>query len=118
MAVVELLIRSEEVDGTKYKYFYRLIKREIAITSEIEGIIPTQSYGIEIERHDMVKDSLVNVERNSVYNVSTSRHKVHNILKYLFENTVSPVHLIDIVGQETDENVIDYNIRLAFPAER
>lgn len=118
MAVVELLIKSHEAEGTRYKYFYRLTKREIAIYNNDNNIMPTQSYGIEIERHDLVNESLVNVEKNEVVNVSTSRHKVHNILKYLFENTVSPIHLIDVIGEEVDLSVSDYNLDVVIPMER
>ncbi len=114
----ELLVKTQEVDEKTYKYFYRMTKKEILIVSEVEGIVSTESYGIEIERHDMVNDTLVKVEKDSVYHISPSRHKVHTILTYLFENFVSPIHLIDITGQETDEGVFDHNIQIDLPVEK
>lgn len=117
MTVVELLIRNHEVSGKMYKYFYRLLKSELLVNSGVEKMVLIQSYGIEIERHDVVNDSLVNIERDVVYNISPNRYKVHNILKFLFENQVSPIHLVDIAGMETDENVFDYNDNLAVSTE-
>lgn len=117
MTIVELLVKSEEVIGVKYKYFYRLVKRELLIDSVYEGKVVIQSYGIEVERHDIVNDNMVNIERNSIENISPSRFKVHNLLKFLFDNTVSPVHLVDIIGEKVDEYVSDYNDKLGVLAE-
>ncbi|MDW8800099.1 DUF6514 family protein [Clostridium sp. A1-XYC3] len=106
--VVENLVRTESVEKIKYNYFYRLLKGSILISCEIDAV-EVQSYGIEVERQDMVDGKLINIERDVVQNISPDRHKVHNLLKLLYDNTVSPIHLIDVLGEYIDEYIIDFD---------
>lgn len=106
--VVESMVRSEVFDDKKRVYYYRMTKNEMVLTMEGESAT-VQTYGIEIERHDMVDGTVVNTEEESIETISPQRHKVHNLLKLLYDNLVSPVHLIDILGEYIDEYVIDYD---------
>ncbi|WP_407644975.1 DUF6514 family protein [Clostridium polyendosporum] len=45
--------------------------------------------------------------------ISPQRHKVHNLLKMIYDNGVSPRHLIDILGEYVDTYVIDFDVALA-----
>lgn len=112
MLIVEVLVKIQEAEGIKYKYFYKMMKNVLILNEEYTGSVSMQSYGIEIERQDLVNDSIVKVVKNSVNHISPNRYKVHNVLKYLHETTVSPIHLVDIVGREVDEDVFDYNSEL------
>ena len=106
--VVENLVRTESVEKIKYNYFYRLLKGKVSISCETDTI-EVQSYGIEIERQDMLNGELINIERDCVENISPDRHKVHNLLKLLYDHTVSPIHLIDVLGDYIDEYIIDFD---------
>lgn len=108
MVIVENL-NKYELDGQKtYYYSYRLLKNNLQLLREDE-ILEVQSYGIEIERQDVVDDTVVGIERESIDNISPHRHKVHSILKMLYDNSVSPVHLVDIVGDYADEYIEDFD---------
>ncbi|MBI6873250.1 DUF6514 family protein, partial [Clostridium aciditolerans] len=85
-----------------------LLKGNISITYGVDTI-EVQSYGIEIERQDLVDGKLVNIERDCVKSISPERHKVHNLMKLLYDNNVSPIHLIDVLGDYIDEYIVDFD---------
>lgn len=107
MLVVENLCRSEMCDNIQLNYSYRIIKDKV-IFSDYDKL-EIQSYGIEVERQDIVDDKLVKIERELVKNISPHRHKVYNLLKMLHNNAVSPLHLIDILGEYIDEYITDFD---------
>ncbi|ERI94334.1 hypothetical protein HMPREF1982_00969 [Clostridiales bacterium oral taxon 876 str. F0540] len=108
MMIVESMIRNEITEDIKKIYFYRLIKNRISLSLG-DGRMDVQSYGIEIERQDVVNGSIINIERDSVKSISPHRHKVHNLLKFLYDNCVSPIHLIDVLGDYIDEYIVDFD---------
>lgn len=106
--VVENLIRTESREDVNHIYLYRLLKGNINITYGVDTI-EVQSYGIEIERQDMINGNVVNIERDCIKSISPKRHKVHNLLKLLYDNNVSPIHLIDVLGEYIDEYIVDFD---------
>lgn len=106
--VMDNLIRTKFGEDKKSIYFYRLIKNNLNIICDWD-IIPVQSYGIEIERQDMLNDKLVDIYRDSVKNISPNRYKVHNLLKLLYTREVSPIHLVDVIGDYVDEYAMDFD---------
>jgi len=108
MVVVENLSNCVIVDDMKYVYNYRMLKDKLMVTTEGDAM-EVQTYGIEVERQDIVNEVLVGVERDSIKNISPHRHKVHNLLKLLCDNSVSPFHLIDVIGEYVDEYVDDFD---------
>lgn len=86
--------------NNKYKYNYRLTK------SIYRGII---GYGIEIQSQNSNEDD-TDCERDGVELISIHRHKVKKILMKLYDNEVSPIHLIDIIGEYVDEHVYEFDI--------
>ena len=108
MMIVESMIRNEICEDMKKTYFYRLTRDKVSLEFG-EDVMEVQSYGIEIERQDIVNSSIVNIERDSVKSISPHRHKVHNIVKHMYDNCVSPVHLIDVVGECIDEYIVDFD---------
>lgn len=115
MMVVENLIRTEIIEETKYIYFYRILKGNVSITYE-RDTIKVQSYGIEVERQDIVDGKLVNIERDCINSISPERHKVHNLLRILYDNRVSPTHLIDVLGDYIDEYILDFDKKIKYIA--
>ena len=108
MVVLENLTKKVTDDEVKHNYSYRLLRSQISVSMYNE---PTeiQAYGIEIERQDVIDDKVVFIERDCVENISPQRHKVKNLLKMLHENTVSPIHMIEILGDYIDEYIIDFD---------
>lgn len=107
MLVVETLSKNEVLNQNTYCYNYRMLKKEISLSYEGQTS-RIQSYGIEIERQDIVNGVIVGIERDSINNISPQRYKVHNLIKMLYENLVSPIHLVDILGEYVDEYSADY----------
>lgn len=105
--VVENFISNQIVGDVKYIYFYRLLKEKTIIVYE-KNSIEVQCYGIEVERQDILNGKLVNVQRDCIKSISPYRHKVHNLIELLYENRVSPVHLIDIAGDYVDKCILDF----------
>lgn len=108
MLIVETLSRTEVTEKGVYVYSYRMTKGQITLPFE-EGSIEVQSYGVEIERQDLVNGVVVNIERDGVGSISPQRHRVHQMLKMLYENSVSPIHLIDIIGEYVDDYIADFD---------
>lgn len=107
MLIVENLTRSEYIDDMRCDYSYRVIKNKVAFPEIYKAEI--QSYGIEIERRDIVNGILINIERDFVKNISPCKSKVCSLAQMLYSNTVSPLHLIDILGEYIDDYITDYD---------
>lgn len=108
MMIVESMVRNEICEDMRKNYFYRLTKDKVSLELG-QAAMEVQSYGIEIERQDILNNSIVNIERESVKSISPHRHKVHNLLKLLYDHCVSPVHLIDVLGDYVDEYIVDFD---------
>jgi len=108
MVVIENLLKKVTDGDVNHNYFYRLLKSEISV-SMYDELTEVQTYGIEIERQDMVDGVVVRIQRDCVENISPQRHKVKNLLKMVYDNTVSPIHMIDILGEYIDEYTSDFD---------
>ena len=108
MMVVETINRFETAEEGTYKYEYRMVKDKISLSSG-EDNIEVQSYGIEIERQDLVGECVVNIEREILKHISPQRHKVHTLLKLAHEERISPLHLVDIFGEYADCYIDDFD---------
>lgn len=101
MLVIKSLMDSgEKEDKTKVIYNYRLIK---------ESYLSGQAYGIEVERQDFIEGVLVNIERDQIRKISNVKEKVNNLLEIVHKNKVSPIHIVDVLGEYVDNYVIDFN---------
>lgn len=111
MVVIENL-NKKIVDGdVTHNYFYRMVKSQISV-SMYDEVTTVQAYGIEIEKQDVVNGSVVSIQRDCVETISPQRHKVKNLFKIVYDNTVSPIHMIDILGEYIDEYTSDFDERL------
>ena len=108
MLVIENLSKVENLEGKKYKYIYRITKSSFPIKIN-EEIVNLDCYGIETECEEILENCVVSVERSSIEKISTSRYKVHNLVKLLYDNSVSPIHLVDVIGEYVDEYVSDFD---------
>lgn len=108
MIVIENLCVKVSDENGKHNYFYRMVKSEMSVTM-LGGDTKVQAYGIEVERQDIIDDMVVFIERDCVQNISPQRHKVKNLIKMLYDNTVSPIHMVDILGEYIDEYITDFD---------
>lgn len=100
MNLVDEYVSIHKGEDVEYRYVYRLIKKDF------NGIT---AYGIEIERKDYVGLANVNLERERIEVISTHRHKVKQLIIKLFNNQVSPYHLIDLIGNYVDEYAYEFD---------
>lgn len=99
MKIKACLSSTIDIEEKHMKYFYRLTEGQC-----YEG----QAYGIEVERQDTIAGKLTNIERDAVGIISKSEEKVKGILEILFNNKVSPIHLIDVISSYVDECVEEF----------
>lgn len=111
MVIVESIMRSVKTDEVERIYHYRMLKSNISLDYSNQSV-EVQAYGIEVERQDIKDGKVINIERNYVRGISPQRHKVHKLLKLLYDNGVSPIHLIDILGEYIDEYIVDFDKEL------
>ena len=52
---------------------------------------------------------MLKIERDSVNYISTHKEKVKKLFDLVSKNNVSPIHLIDVIGEYVDEYVSDFN---------
>lgn len=108
MVIVQNLEKKHIEGEIEYLYNYRLIKSDITI-NVTDRELKVQTYGIETERQDIKSGVITDISREAVTCISPYRHKVQGLLKLLYDNMVSPIHLIDILGEYIDEYVIDFD---------
>ena len=87
-------------EDVEFRYVYRLIKKDY------KGMT---AYGIEIERKDYVGLKNINLERKKIDIISPHRYKVKQLLMKLYNNQVSPLHLIDVIGNYADEYAYEFD---------
>ena len=93
MKINKTLSKIVNVGENEVKYIYRMTEKSIK---------NRQAFGIEIERQDFNNGEIINLERDSVSLVASEEMKANDILVMLFNNLVSPIHLVDIVGEYSD----------------
>lgn len=71
LVVKECFDITVEKENYKMNYFYRMT------FGRFKG---RQVYGIEVERQDIINGGLVNIERNSVNNISTDKERLRDYL--------------------------------------
>lgn len=98
-----------EAEGeTSYVFRYYLHESTKKITMDA-SCINVPCYGIEITSERLVKGRLDEIFSDRIDVVSSVKGKVINLIEFLKENEVSPVHLLDIVGDYADEWVEDFD---------
>ncbi|WP_297520108.1 DUF6514 family protein [uncultured Clostridium sp.] len=96
MRIVKSLVNILKAEDITYEYKYRLTETLFKKSA---------MYGIEIERVDYIKEEIVNIERESIDKVSKDITKVEKLHSLVFDNLVSPIHLIDVIGEYVDKYV-------------
>jgi hypothetical protein len=107
MKILDELITTNQENQVMYTYYYRLTCDDFKIRIGNKAS-KCKSYGIEVERKDFREESIENIERSSISNISPYRHKVKALLNIIYKNNVSPIHLVDVLGSRVDEYTCDY----------
>ncbi|HEY5561889.1 MAG TPA: DUF6514 family protein [Clostridiaceae bacterium] len=107
--IVENLTKTLLENGKKYTYNYRLVKEKALLPIEApDSNNAIDTYGIAIEV-EIYAEGRIEVLKNHVRDISSKQSKVHNLLNCLYEHTVSPVHLLEVVEDELDKYIVDCN---------
>lgn len=107
--VLEAMTRKEKQGDLTYHYNYKLIRGFVTMQVGNE-VLAIQSYGIEVERQDLKKGSVVNTVKESIQNISPQRHKVQELLRMIYKNGVSPIHLVEVLGEYVDTYIADFDL--------
>ena len=99
MRIKKSLSKIVNFDDKESRYIYRIVENSIR---------NRQAFGIEIERQDFEEGEVINLERDIVDIVASNQRKAAVIVMLLFTNLVSPIHLVDIVGEYADLCVNDF----------
>ena len=73
-------------------------------------------FGVEIIREDVSHNSEYSTDSDRIENMTTYKYKIMQLIKKLYDNCVSPIHLIDIAGGYSDEWIDDFESQLSSTA--
>ncbi|SHJ94041.1 hypothetical protein SAMN02745248_01363 [Hathewaya proteolytica DSM 3090] len=107
MEIIETILKQVIDNEVKYNYIYRLIKSETSLYIK-DQLTVVDTYGIEVERQDVVNGTIVNIERDCVKTISPKMEKVANLMELISENNTSPIHLVYVLGEYIDSYVEDF----------
>lgn len=94
--------------GREYLYKYYLI--ESALEMDLNGFnVAVPCYGIFESVEEIFDGEDICFDEDAVEYVSPDRTKVMDLIYFLRDNNVSPVHLIDIIGEKVDKWVSDFD---------
>lgn len=65
-------------------------------------------YGIKIEREDTKDGKVIGKIEDKVSIISKNKELVESLLNLLYNNQVSPIHLVDIIGETVDNCVSEF----------
>ena len=106
--VVETLKCNEVCGENHVEYTYKLIQRELSMDIE-GGRRVIEAYGIEVESKIKDNNGSGQVFKDEVQYITPYKNKGHEFLNMLKNNSVSPIHLIDIVEEHIEEYYMDFN---------
>lgn len=96
MKIIKELTSVLEQEKIRYEYSYKIIETKISEHS---------LFGIEVERVDYINGKMINIERERIDKISNELVKVEALHKLASSNLVSPIHLIDILGEYADRYI-------------
>lgn len=95
-------------EGRGYYYRYFLLQSNVKIETCITSInVP--AYGIEVISEEISDGKIIHIDGDTLICVSPFKLKVMELIELLKNNSVSPVHLVDIVGAYADDWVEDFD---------
>lgn len=101
------LVLDEESERKEVLYHYVLLESEKIIAG-----IKMQCFGLKIIKEDICKNVCFYTESDEFEYITTYRYKAVKLLKKLYENCVSPLHLIDVIEPYLEEWINDFDLGL------
>lgn len=98
MRIVETRDISVKINEREMQYIYRLLLKDYN---------NKKVYGLEVERRDISNNQVVNIERESIEEISIVKDRVKEMIDILYNGIVSPIHVVDILGEEIDKCVAE-----------
>lgn len=93
-----------------YKYMLLECEKKIEFDNQT---VKLPCFGVEIIREYIGDDNACKVERDNIECITTYKYKAVQLLKKLYENCVSPIHLVDIAGSMADDWTSDFDEQLS-----
>lgn len=87
-----------KINEREMQYIYRLLLKDYN---------NKKVYGLEVERRDISNNQVVNIERESIEEISIVKDRVKEMIDILYNGIVSPIHVVDILGEEIDKCVAE-----------
>ncbi len=66
-------------------------------------------YGIVVKKESIENKVVVSSVEDRVDIISKKKEVVEKLLDLLYRNQVSPIHLIDVIGETVDNCVLEFN---------
>ena len=66
-------------------------------------------YGIVVKKESIKNKVVVSTIEDRVDIISKKKEVVQKLLDLLYRNQVSPIHLIDVIGENVDNCVLEFN---------
>ena len=66
-------------------------------------------YGIVVKKESIKNKVVVSTIEDRVDIISKKKEVVQKLLDLLYRNQVSPIHLIDVIGETVDNCVLEFN---------
>lgn len=99
MKIKELNL-SINLEGIEIKYSYLMESRKY----NNETV-----YGIVVKKESIKNKVVVSTIEDRVDIISKKKEVVQKLLDLLYRNQVSPIHLIDVIGETVDNCVLEFN---------
>jgi hypothetical protein len=96
---LERVIKTKQLGEVQMQYVYQLVQGEYNNQT---------AYGIKVERNEILQGEIIDTVSEEVRIISNVRDKVMEIIDKLSFHQVSPIHLIDIIGEDVDKCVFDF----------
>jgi len=106
--IVETLKCNEVCGEDVVEYTYKLIQRELSMDVQ-GGRRVIEAYGIEVESRIKGNNESGQVFKDEVKYITPCKNKGREFLNMLKDNSVSPIHLIDIIEEYIEEYYMDFN---------
>ena len=91
---------SINLEGIEMKYSYLMESRKY----NNETV-----YGIVVKKESIKNKVVVSTIEDRVDIISKKKEVVQKLLDLLYRNQVSPIHLIDVIGETVDNCVLEFN---------
>ncbi len=105
--IVKTLVNNILLEN-EYIYTYNLIKNDLIINQD-DGDKVVQAYGIEIICETKENGQVIESSRDYENYISPNEERVRGLMEFFKVNTLSPVHLVEILDEIIEEYISDFD---------